>query len=648
MSTNNSNSSNGGVMSLSAYRVVSDHDHGRDHEDEGEWMGSTAADGEDGDGLQWKQSNPCSKTCLITQSKHTRFSSMDSICSSCSTTAPLPAVDELSNGVLSQSAFPPPGVSPPLPPTQSLYKRQLPANLVPFASVAGRAVFKEALQSEFMNNYFVLAENFRTQSDPAFCGLSSLVMVLNAFAIDPMRIWKHPWRWYTEEMLDCCSPLDVVRKEGVTLQQFACLGHCTGLDISTRIGNEVSIEQFERDIMTTTSNPDVMMVVSVSRKSLGQTGDGHFSPIAGYHKEKKLVLLLESASFKYPFYWVPLDLLYESLQPIDAKSKMPRGYALCSKSVDSLGGYEGVVMDHARAAEFRQSASTPNLEAAQLQHEHQLLHNQQLLGLAPASGPGPGPGPGPGLGLLMSRTASSGSATSLDMDLQKLALGNGCKSRDMTLHIYCENANSRVAKVVDFVDRGLPAQIRTVQRARANAQVQQVQLAQQLSQQIQSQSHEPAAQSVASQSSPLAMLAAVVVDYAPSDVLGLIRVEKNASRCAQFSREIKQTRLFQHMLPLVLDRINSSPSFNQVREDLAGDRSVADAELCEHWAMVLTTVVLATYLRHLECGVFAEFALDAEFGSSCRAVQIEVARLADYCRSMRVCCAKNLSVEGKR
>lgn len=41
-----------------------------------------------------------------------------------------------------------------------------------------------------MESYFRLAEQFRTQDDPSFCGLSSLTMVLNALAVDPGRTWK--------------------------------------------------------------------------------------------------------------------------------------------------------------------------------------------------------------------------------------------------------------------------------------------------------------------------------------------------------------------------------------------------------------------------------------------------------------------------
>ena len=40
-------------------------------------------------------------------------------------------------------------------------------------------------------------------------------------------------------------------------------------------------------------------------------GDGHFSPIGGYNAREDLVLILDTARFKYPPHWVPLPMLYE-------------------------------------------------------------------------------------------------------------------------------------------------------------------------------------------------------------------------------------------------------------------------------------------------------------------------------------------------
>ena len=44
-------------------------------------------------------------------------------------------------------------------------------------------------------------------------------MVLNTLQIDPRRAWKGPWRWFHEEMLDCCLPIARVAEEGIVLDQ---------------------------------------------------------------------------------------------------------------------------------------------------------------------------------------------------------------------------------------------------------------------------------------------------------------------------------------------------------------------------------------------------------------------------------------------
>ncbi len=55
---------------------------------------------------------------------------------------------------------------------------------------AGKKLFKEGLAQGTMENYFGLAEQYTTQSEPEYCGPASLTMVLNALNIDPNRPWK--------------------------------------------------------------------------------------------------------------------------------------------------------------------------------------------------------------------------------------------------------------------------------------------------------------------------------------------------------------------------------------------------------------------------------------------------------------------------
>ena len=98
-------------------------------------------------------------------------------------------------------------------------------------------MFAEALTSGGLPGYFPLAEQFHTQSDPAFCGLGSLVVALNSLATDPERLWKGPWRWFAEDLLDCCVPLPDVRERGLDIDELACLARCNGTQVDVRRGD---------------------------------------------------------------------------------------------------------------------------------------------------------------------------------------------------------------------------------------------------------------------------------------------------------------------------------------------------------------------------------------------------------------------------
>ncbi|EFN53566.1 hypothetical protein CHLNCDRAFT_25686 [Chlorella variabilis] len=200
----------------------------------------------------------------------------------------------------------PPGFS------RTFYKRQLPSPpAIEFASARGKQVFGEALADGTVNNFFKLIEQFRTQDEPAYCGLASLAMTLNTLNIDPRRTWKGPWRWFHEEMLDCCHPLPKVREEGITLTQAACLARCNGARVELYPYGAVSLEEFRGMVAEVCSSAEEHIIVSYSRQEFRQTGDGHFSPIGGYSAREDLALILDTARFKYPPHWVPLPMLYK-------------------------------------------------------------------------------------------------------------------------------------------------------------------------------------------------------------------------------------------------------------------------------------------------------------------------------------------------
>src|SRR5438045_713599 len=168
--------------------------------------------------------------------------------------------------------------------SQTLYRRPLPSDAIAFSSPEGREVLVEALAIEGLNGYFRLAEQFHTQSDPAFCGLGSLVVALNALAIDPGRLWKGPWRWFAEDLLDCCVPLSEVRERGLDLDELTCLARCNGADVELERAADADLAAW-RAALASAARGQTVAIACYDRSVMGQTGGGHFSPIGGFHAQ---------------------------------------------------------------------------------------------------------------------------------------------------------------------------------------------------------------------------------------------------------------------------------------------------------------------------------------------------------------------------
>lgn len=266
-----------------------------------------------------------------------------------------PMICYQSEHVVARSSLPLPS---PLPkPEYSFKRRVLPPNLISFNSTEGKSRLLQALQTKNAEAYIPLSQQFVNQMDPAFCGISTLIVVLNALAIDPNVRWRGGWRWYGDEsmLLDrCCLEEERVRREGISIEQYCGLARCQGavptLKRSTD-GGMHALEEFRHDIMNAVCMPPstgwddcgdsetktdnscnngggYFLVTSFARSSLGQTGDGHFSPIAAYHPPTDSCLVLDVARFKYSPFWVPVTELYDAMIPTDTVTGKSRGWIL--------------------------------------------------------------------------------------------------------------------------------------------------------------------------------------------------------------------------------------------------------------------------------------------------------------------------------
>ncbi|CAI9288431.1 unnamed protein product [Lactuca saligna] len=180
-----------------------------------------------------------------------------------------------------------------------LYRRVLPSPpAIDFASPEGKQLFIEAIQGGTMEGFFKLISYFQTQSEPAYCGLATLAMVLNALSIDPGRKWKVLLQVLGDGLMSLCW---------------------------------IAVSLWKRHVIACSTSDDCHLISSYNRGTFKQTGSGHFSPIGGYHAGRDMVLVLDVARFKYPPHWVPLTLLWEAMDTIDDSSGFRRGFMLISR-----------------------------------------------------------------------------------------------------------------------------------------------------------------------------------------------------------------------------------------------------------------------------------------------------------------------------
>lgn len=167
-----------------------------------------------------------------------------------------------------------------------------------------------------------------------------LFAALNSLSIDPGTIWKGNWRFFTEETLRTCDkrkpkddPLQNVMEQGIIFEEFLYLAECNGASIVPFLASNTTLAQFRSAILAACTRrlDDIRLVCSYNRSTLQQTGTGHFSPIAGYHADQDLVLILDVARFKYPAHWISIELLWQSMNTIDPATGKSRGFYLISK-----------------------------------------------------------------------------------------------------------------------------------------------------------------------------------------------------------------------------------------------------------------------------------------------------------------------------
>ena len=123
----------------------------------------------------------------------------------------------------------------------------LPQNLINLNSDQGSALLQD---SEALDAYWPLSIHFVTQTNQAFCGVASIVMVLNALEVPaPTTPEFDPYKSFTQdnvftEATEKVLPQHTLRKMGMTLDQIGSFIGTYGVTTEVHHAADSSVEKF--------------------------------------------------------------------------------------------------------------------------------------------------------------------------------------------------------------------------------------------------------------------------------------------------------------------------------------------------------------------------------------------------------------------
>ena len=201
--------------------------------------------------------------------------------------------------------------------------------LIDLESAAGEELL---FSSQARRDYLPLSQEFLTQSNLAYCGVASMVMVLNALEVPaPKAAGYRRYRFFTQENIfdnpaaRQVMTADYVARQGMTLEEMSRFLQGYPLQVSRHHGSEISLEEFRRIIRENLSQPNNFILVNYLRRALDQQGGGHISPLAAYHEASDRVLILDVARYRYPPVWVSVKDLWQATNTTDPVSGKTRG-----------------------------------------------------------------------------------------------------------------------------------------------------------------------------------------------------------------------------------------------------------------------------------------------------------------------------------
>jgi len=212
----------------------------------------------------------------------------------------------------------------------------LPDNLIDLRSHQGEDLLRE---SDAYEAFVPLSVNFVTQENQAFCGVASIVMVLNAMQLPAPSVPAYdPYHTFTQdnflnEKTEAILPREVLSNQGMTLDQLGALLATQPVKVEVHHAADSNLDAFRKVARDYLGAEGRFVIVNYLRKAIGQEKGGHISPLAAYDAETDRFLILDVSRYKYPPVWVMASQLFDAMNTTDSDNQnKTRGFVLVMKT----------------------------------------------------------------------------------------------------------------------------------------------------------------------------------------------------------------------------------------------------------------------------------------------------------------------------
>ena len=209
-------------------------------------------------------------------------------------------------------------------------------NLIGFDTPEGETLL---ISSKSKNDFFPLSTQFVTQNNQAYCGVASMVMVLNSLKIPapeapqykPFRIFTQDNFFSNEKTRNVVTP-EVVSRQGMTLDTLGELLVSYNVKVKVYHAGDTNLEEFRKLAAENLKQSGNFVIVNYLRKEIGQEKGGHISPLAAYNELTDRFLIMDVSRYKYPPVWVKTADLWKAMNTVDSASGKTRGLVFVTKN----------------------------------------------------------------------------------------------------------------------------------------------------------------------------------------------------------------------------------------------------------------------------------------------------------------------------